>query len=145
MKNSDIGYLIKITSDKLKTNGDASLKKMNLTFAQSRMLSFLNNNNGQATQKELEIFLDVSHPTVVGIVSRMEQNGYVVSWMDDKNKRNKNIKLTDKAREVAKEFEEDIAASEKIMLESLSDEDIECLKHSLTVIYNNLAKRPIKL
>ena len=56
MPRKDIGYLIKNINDKLKVKADADLKHSNLTLAQSRVLTFLASQDGQATQKEIEIF-----------------------------------------------------------------------------------------
>ena len=138
MLERDIGYLIKNINDKLKMKADADLKQYNLTLAQSRVFAFLHNNGGQATQKEIEVFLEVSHPTVVGIVSRMEQNGHVTSWIDDQDRRNKIVKLTETAKALGIDMEHDISANEQKMLSSLSEADIECLREMLLTIYKNL-------
>ena len=76
------GYLLKIITDVLVRESNHMLKKQDLTWAQSRLIGFLSRNGGECTQKELESFLEVSHPTVVGIVSRMEQNGFVTCRID---------------------------------------------------------------
>lgn len=138
MQKKDIGYLIKLISDKLKANADADLKRYNITLTQSRVFNFLSNKGGQSTQKEIEIFLEVSHPTVVGIVSRMEQNGYVTSWIDENDKRNKNVKLTKQAELLGMDMEQNIFDTEKNLLVSLSEEDISHLREMLFVIYKNL-------
>ena len=138
MLERDIGYLIKNINDKLKMKADADLKQYNLTLAQSRVFAFLHNNGGLATQKEIEVFLEVSHPTVVGIVSRMEQNGHVTSWIDDQDRRNKIVKLTETAKALGIDMEHDISANEQKMLSSLSEADIECLREMLLTIYKNL-------
>lgn len=138
MPEKDIGYLIKNINDKLKVKADADLKRYNLTLTQSRVFAFLNSKGGQATQKEIEIFLEVSHPTVVGIVSRMEQNGYVTSWIDGNDKRNKNVRLTKQAETLGMDMEHRILANEQKMVASLSDEDVERLKEMLLVISKNL-------
>lgn len=139
MPVKDIGYLIKNINDKLKVKADADLKQYNLTLTQSRVLTFLNRKGGQAMQKEIELFLKVSHPTVVGIVSRMEQNGYVTSWIDGNDKRNKIVKLTKQAEALGMDMEYSILSNEQKMLASLSDEDIERLREILLTIYKNLA------
>ncbi|MGM9521063.1 MAG: MarR family winged helix-turn-helix transcriptional regulator [Oscillospiraceae bacterium] len=138
MAKKDVGYFIKNINDKLKVKADADLRNYNLTLAQSRVLAFLNSRGGKATQKEIEVFLEVSHPTVVGIVSRMEQNGHVISWIDATDKRNKIVKLTEQAEAMGMDMEQNILANEKKMLASLSDEDIENLRRMLMVIYKNL-------
>ena len=138
MVQKDIGYLIKNINDKLKVKADADLKRYHLTLSQSRVFTFLLGRGGQATQKEIEDHLEVAHPTVVGIVSRMEQNGHVVCWLDEKDKRNKIVRLTKQARSLARDMQENIRSNEKRMLSSFSDEDVERLKEMLTVIYTNL-------
>lgn len=138
MPQKDIGYLIKNINDRLKVKADADLKNSNLTLAQSRVLAFLASQGGQATQKEIEVFLEVSHPTVVGIISRMEQNGHLHCWVDEKDKRNKIVAWTEQAKALDDEMERRIAANEKRLLASLSEEEIKTLKQMLLTIYNNL-------
>lgn len=138
MPKKDVAYLIKNINDKLKVKVDADLKRYNLTFTQSRVFAFLNGKGGQATQKEIELFLEVSHPTVVGIVSRMEQNGYVTTWLDDKDKRNKIVRLTKQAEEIGIDMEQNMLENERMLLAPLSAEESERLKEMLTAIYNQL-------
>lgn len=138
MPKKDVAYLIKNINDKLKVKADADLKRYNLTFTQSRVFAYLNGKGGRATQKEIELFLEVSHPTVVGIVSRMEQNGYVTTWLDDKDKRNKIVKLTKQAEEIGIDMEQNMLENERMLLAPLSAEESERLKEMLTAIYNQL-------
>ena len=138
MEEKDIGYLIKNINDKLKVKADADLKHSKLTLAQSRVLAFLDRRGGQATQKEIEVYLEVSHPTVVGIISRMKQNGHLRCWVDETDKRNKIVALTEQAKALGEEMEQRISANEKMLLASLSEADIKKLKQLLLIIYNNL-------
>lgn len=138
MPQKDIGYLIKNINDRLKVKADADLKQSKLTLAQSRVLAFLDSRGGQATQKEIEVFLEVSHPTVVGIISRMEQNGHLQCWVDETDKRNKIVALREQAKTLGKEMEQRILANEKKLLASLSEDDIKKLKQMLLTVYNNL-------
>ncbi|MGN0184078.1 MAG: MarR family winged helix-turn-helix transcriptional regulator [Aristaeellaceae bacterium] len=137
MPDRDIGYLIKNINDKLKARADAELKKYRLTLAQSRVLAYLCSRGGQATQKEIEVYLEVSHPTVVGIVSRMEQNGYVTCW-PSADRRNKNVKLTAQAEAIGMDMEQDIRANERALLAPFSPEDQKRLREMLLVISRNL-------
>lgn len=138
MREADIGYLLKNLNDKMKIKADADLKSYNLTFTQSRVCAFLEDCRGQATQKEIEVFLDVSHPTVVGIVSRLEQNGYVETYFDENDKRNKIVKLTRRAVDIGEEMQKHISENEKNLLSSLSQDEIRQLKRLLLVLYGNL-------
>ncbi|MGN0133297.1 MAG: MarR family winged helix-turn-helix transcriptional regulator, partial [Anaerotignum sp.] len=119
--NKGVGYLIKVIHEKIKVKADADLKRHNLTLTQSRVLIYLTERGGEATQKEIETFMEVSHPTIVGILSRMEQNGFLTTWMDSENKRNKIVRLTEKALSTGKEITSFIAQNENEMLVSLTD------------------------
>lgn len=138
MEVRHIGYLMKVINDKMKVKADKDLKSHNLTLSQSRVLAFLNSRGGTATQKEIEEFLEVSHPTVVGIVSRMEQNHHVVTWMDSKDRRNKMVQLTQDARVIGQNMDEMISSQEEIMLKGLTTEQVIELERMLTIIYKNL-------
>lgn len=138
MIKKDVGYLIKNINDKLKTRADSDLMKLNLTLTQSRVLALLINAEGVSTQKEIEMFLEVSHPTVVGIITRMEQKGYVKCHFDQKDRRNKIVEITDVAKDLGSSLEEQINKNGQRMLRSLSEEEVKKLEEMLTVIYKNI-------
>lgn len=137
MHAKGIGYLIKSIDDKLKVRADAQLKSSGLTLSQSRVLAILNSSGGQATQKEIEDFLEVSHPTVVGIVSRMEQNGFLTTCFDTKQ-RSKVVMLTEKARIMGKDMDATIQEQENAMLKGLTSEEIALLEKALLIMYRNV-------
>lgn len=137
MLKNDVGYLIKSINDKLKVRADAELKKYHLTMSQSRVLVYLRSRGGQATQKEIETFLDVAHPTVVGLVSRMEQNGYVTCWPCEDG-RNKYVKLTPQAEAIDKDMQENMHANEEMLLAPLSPEERELLRDLLLTVAEHL-------
>lgn len=133
-----IGYLIKQITDKLKVSADASLKDSNLTLAQARVLEYILDKGGKVTQKSIEDYLDVSHPTVVGIVSRMEKNGYLSCYVDGEDKRNKIVEITEQATLISQEIQGARAAQEKRLLSGLTEEDVENLYRMLCVIRKNI-------
>ena len=137
MIKNDVGYLIKSINDKLKVRADAELKQYHLTMSQSRVLVYLRSRGGQATQKEIETFLDVAHPTVVGLVSRMEQNGYVTCWPCEDG-RNKYVKLTPQAEAIDKDMQENMHANEEMLLAPLSPEERERLRDLLLTVAEHL-------
>ena len=137
MLKNDVGYLIKGINDKLKVKADAELKQYNLAMAQCRVLTYLSSQGGQTTQKEIEVFLNVSHPTVVGIVSRMEQNGYVTCWPCGDG-RNKYVKLTPQAEAIDKDMHRNQLENEEMLLAPLSPEDRERLRDLLLTVAEHL-------
>lgn len=133
-----IGYFFKRIDNRLKSNADAALGKHGLTFAQSRIIRFLAERGGQTTQKEIEDYAHVSHPTIVGIVTRMEQSGFLSTCTDPSDKRNKVVRLTDKAKDINLEIRRSIDDGEREMLKSFSEEEVEQLRGYLIRICNNL-------
>ncbi len=138
MKEKNIGYLIKIISDKLRMRADADMVEHNLTLSQCRVHAYLNHHDGEATQKEIETFMEVSHPTVVGIISRMERAGHVVTRTDETDKRNKIVRLTDESRAMGWEIEQTTLAREKAMLAPLTEAEVSELRRMLEIIYQNI-------
>ena len=138
MKEKNIGYLIKSISDKLRMRADADMVEHNPTLSQCRVHAYLNHHDGEATQKEIETFMEVSHPTVVGIISRMERAGHVVTRTDETDKRNKIVRLTDESRAMGWEIEQTTLAREKAMLAPLTEEEVSELRRMLEIIYQNI-------
>ena len=131
-------------TDKIKIQADANLAQHDLTLTQSRVLGYLEQNGGIATQKEIEGFLQVSHPTVAGVIGRMEQKGFVSCRADPADKRSKLVCQTPRAAEIAHdaeiahEMQATIAAAEQQMLRSLTPKQIAALEASLRTIYADL-------
>lgn len=138
MNPQDIGFIIKIISEKLKVHADADLKQRNLTISQARVLEFLEHHEGQATQKEIELHLNVAHPTVVGLVQRLEKNGFLTCNVDSRDKRNRVIMLTNKAAAMSVVLEKSLKDREKILLSSLSTDEVNELRRMLYVIFHNI-------
>ena len=106
MEQYPIGCLLKMITDKIKIQADANLAQHDLTLTQSRVLGYLEQNGGIATQKEIEGFLQVSHPTVAGVIGRMEQKGFVRCRLDPADKRSKLVCQTPRAAEIAHEMQD---------------------------------------
>lgn len=137
MKKKSIGGMIKYISDKVRQKADNNLKDHNVTLSQVRVLNFLWRENGSCSQKQIEDFLQVSHPTVVGLVSRMEQSGYIQTSVSPDDKRNKIVTVTDSGMSLACElcrYTEDI---DKRMLVGLTDEQQAQLADMLYIVAQN--------
>lgn len=136
--NHGIGYQFKIINDRIKARADADLKTHDLTLTQTRVLGFLAESGGQATQKEIEADLQVSHPTVVGIISRMEQKSFLCTWTDPMDRRNKIVRLTDKAIKLDREIDATVAMQDEMLLRGLSEQQVDELRNCLARIVRNL-------
>ncbi len=138
ISNHTIGGTLKYTCDRIRCLADANLKKYDLTLSQVRTLRFIQLNGGECTQKQIEDFLRVSHPTVVGLVCRLEQNGYITTEICQKDKRNKIVKATQKAQEVSSQLRNQMDRTDEKMLQGFSLEDKEIFLSYLKKIIDNL-------
>lgn len=134
----DVGGLIKSIDEKLKAKADADMRSYHLTMVQSFVLTYLHDHGGQATQKEIETHLDVSHPAVVGIISRMEQNGHLVTWFDPQNKRNKIVRLTPAAEALGDSINQRRVQWEQAMLKGFEPEETKLFMQMLQRLYDNI-------
>jgi len=141
MYREPVGYLLKQITDKIKASADASLKSRALTLSQMRVLEFISHHEEGITQKAIEEHFQVSHPTIVGIITRMEKNGYLECWMDPEDKRNKVVCLTAKAQSIAMETRQEIERQEMRLLKGFSEEQIDGLYEALYQIFKNVSER----
>ena len=136
--NHGIGYQFKIINDRIKQRADADLQSHDLTLTQTRVLGFIMEAGGQVNQKEIERDLQVSHPTVVGLVSRMEQKGFLTSWVDPMDRRSKLIRVTEKAVETDREIDATVQMQDAMLLRGLTPQQVEVLRTCLDQICENL-------
>ena len=94
-----IGYLLARIHSNMDRRANNNLKASGMTFSQMRLMHFLFK-QGEATpsQKDIEDFLQVSHPTVVGLIQRLEAKELVRSGFDSQDRRVKSVYLTEAGR-----------------------------------------------
>ena len=137
--SQELGPLLKQINDRMQAAADEGMAKRDLTLAQARVLGFLKRSGGQATQKDIEVHLAVSHPTVVGIVARMEKKGFIVCHPDSTDRRNKIVCLTQKAVEISDQIKVGIANAEAWLLRGFSDDETAQLKYLLERLLSNIS------
>lgn len=132
MKNHlSYGILLKQIGDELQKKADNELRAQNLTMAQAGALSVLYYApEKQLSMKELEKNLRVAQSTVVGIISRLEQKGFVESYGDLSDKRIKLVRITQAGIERFFATEQHMARTEQHIVSGLTETEREIF-HSL--------------
>lgn len=135
-----IAYMMKMIVDRADTLFHEVMGPIPVTAPQCRLLMYLDSRKGApVSQRELEGYLGVSHTTVKGLLSRLEEKGYVRTAFDDAaDARVKHAYLTEKyhrshadARAVIDRFEAEV-------VRGLSDEEQETMKKLLARLYANV-------
>lgn len=94
-KTRDCGLLIKQINDELRKNANNTLRSLDMTLAQLEALDQLDHaSEGQYSLKELEQILHVAQSTTAGIISRLEQKGFVEGFGDRGDRRVKMVRIT---------------------------------------------------
>ncbi len=136
---SDVGYLLKVIQENADRHANQLFKPVDLTSSQVRVLKFLRGRKGEkTTQKDIENYLKVSHPTVVGIVQRLENKGFIWTEFNGQDKRNKYIYLTQKEEDLFVQMKNSHEKFENLLTAGMTSDQIEQLKELLQMIYDNV-------
>lgn len=94
-KQQDCGLLLKQINDELRKNANNALRSQDMTLAQLEALIKLEQApDGQRSLKELEQALHVAQSTAAGIMTRLEQKGFVEGFGDTDDRRVKRVRIT---------------------------------------------------
>lgn len=125
MENMDkytCGALLKQINDVMEKNANNALRGQDLTISQSGVLVLLDGKlEKTATFKELEKEFGVSQPTMVGILSRLEQKKLVEILIDPGDKRIRLAHLTQRGADKCKEGYKHMKSAEELLLNGLTD------------------------
>ena len=139
-RESDVGFLIKLIYDAHGKVLYQRFRSEGITPAQAEVLRFIMAQGGaRITLRDVETFLGVSHPTVVGLVSRLVEKGLLISVPDPEDKRARNLYPLPPA-DAKGEALDAIEDSEELLTRGLSPEERAELVRMLKVVRDNLQK-----
>ncbi len=114
-------------------------KEYGISIPQLLCLNFLNEKDTfQASHKELKDFLKLNASTVTGIITRLEQKGFVARLPKKGDKRVGLISITANGAKLLEEVPEPLHEQLSNKLKKLSPEDLNKLIESFDVITNFL-------
>ncbi|MEX2138779.1 MAG: MarR family transcriptional regulator [Pirellulales bacterium] len=133
-----VGYWICRASRAFEKAMNDELAPRGITYRQAQVLWLLAH-EGSLSQTDLAERMRIEPPTLVGILDRMEREGWIRRESDDQDRRRKFVAPLAKAKPVWSKI---IACSDKIRArgnEGLSDDDQQLLKRLLDRIIENLS------
>ena len=137
--NKDIGIKLKMIDEALARNANNQLASVGLTLSQVNLLGALSQQPGrQTTQRQLETLLGVSHPTVVGLVKRLEAKEFVETHFSADDGRMKIVQLTAKGEHIVDDGAEKRGEAENWLTRGLSDAEVGQLNALLGKVLDNL-------
>lgn len=133
------GRLVKQIHDGLEKQANNDLRTHDLTMAQVSVLMLLNDaDKGTLALKEIEKALHVAQSTSAGIVSRLEQKGFVESFGDAQDRRIKLVRITEAGRQCCGEARANMDHADDILLAGLSEEERTILRMLLVRVCRNV-------
>ena len=86
------GYMLRVLHSKTSQMVTQALASMELTSSQGHIMGFISMCPQAPCAKDIEENLKMSHPTVSGILSRLEKKGLIEALSDPADKRIKLVK-----------------------------------------------------
>lgn len=133
-----IGFLFKQINNVYEKDFNNRLKTLGITASQCAVLDYLfHSSKEEINQKDVEKALSLKNPTVTGLLQRLDEKGFVLTVPSTKDKRCKNIYLTEKAYDIQKRMEADRKKIDKELTIGMSKKEIQALQKMLSrVLYN---------
>ena len=132
------GYFIRVLENGTQQAMNNALASMDLTAAQGHVMGFITHSKVPPCPKDIEGKFQLSHPTVSGILSRLEQKGFVEMRPDEQDRRCKRIYVSAKGRELDETMHQTIRATEEKMVQDFTEEEKEQFQNLLKRAIHNL-------
>lgn len=135
--DDSVGYWVGITSHVMRRALDAELTRENITFRQWEVLAWIAL-TGEPSQVELADRIGVEAPTLAGILTRMERDGWLERIPCPQDRRRKRIRPTPKAEAIWNRTVQCCRRVRARAIEGISAEELERLKGICEKIRRNL-------
>ena len=103
----------------------AALAQMDLTASQGRIMGFLAHQDQPPCSRDIEEEFNLSHPTVSGLLSRLEKKDFIQLQPDETDRRCKRIYLLPKGREFTERIHRTILETETQMVQGFTEAEVE--------------------
>lgn len=121
---------------------DCAMESMELTAVQGHIMAYLAHAETPPCPRDLEAEFHLTHPTVSGILSRLEQKGFLELRTDPEDRRCKRIYVLDKGWQCHEVMHRTIQENERRMTEGFTPEEQELFAGLLRRAIHNMGGDP---
>lgn len=132
------GPLLRMLHVALDQSANTALESMELTASQGHILGFTVRQKTPPCPKDIEEAFHLSHPTVSGLLSRMEKKGFLELRTDENDRRCKRIHILPKGMECCHEIYHSILESETRLTAGFTPEELTKFRELLERAVTNL-------
>ena len=129
------------TMDQAMTNALAS---MDLTAAQGQIMAFITHRETAPCARDIEEALQLAHPTVSGLLSRLEKKGFVEFRPDEQDRRCKRIYILPKGEQMHETMHRTILETEERLVAGFTQEEQDRFHEMLLRAIDNMGANPCK-
>ena len=118
-----LGHYVRILhwcTDQRITN---ALAEMELTASQGPILSYIAHRKSPPCARDIEEIFHLSHPTVSGLLARLEKKGFIEFFPDASARRCIRIRLRSKGQQCIEIMHRTITENERVMVQGFSEEE----------------------
>ena len=140
--SAHFGHLVRILhwcTDQAMTS---ALEQLELTAAQGHIMGYLIHCSDPPCPRDVEETFHLSHPTVSGILSRLEQKGFVELRPDAKDRRCKRIWVLPKGMQCHELMNQTILRNEEQLVRGFTPEERELFRSCLNRAIANMGHSP---
>ena len=119
-----------------------AMAEMDLTSAQGRIMGFLVKRGSPPCANDIEEEFNLSHPTVSGLLSRLERKNFIEFRPDAQDKRCKRIYILPKGEACNERIYHTILENERLIVRGFSEDEKVQFADFLTRAANNLGCDP---
>ena len=135
----NLGPRLRYLNNRITQYMDQQFLALDLTSTQSFILHYLVlHEDEHVYPKDLEKRFQLTHPTVSGVLQRMEAKQFVVLEPDRDDRRCKRIRLTERARQCDAAVGQAFETLECVMCSGMSGEEQQTLRRLLDLAADNL-------
>ena len=121
--NTNYGHLLRILHWCTDQSMTSALEKMELTAAQGHIMGFLVHSPEPPCPRDVEEKFHLSHPTVSGLLQRLEKKAFIQLRCDERDRRCKRIHVLPKGKMCMEKMHQVIQTNEKRLVEGFSEEE----------------------
>lgn len=136
-----IGFMFKQINTIYEKDLNNLLKTVGITASQCAVLDYLFRSNEEVVnQRDIERALSLRNPTVTGLLKRLDEKGFILSVPNEKDKRCKNIYLTEKAYDIQRRMDADRKKIDKRFTLGMNKKEKAALEKMLERVLHNIAE-----
>lgn len=122
----------------------AALAQMELTAAQSHILCYITYRKNPPCARDIEEAFQLSHPTVSGILSRLEQKDFIEMRPDELDRRCKRIYIREKGLQLDEMMHQTVRSTEERMVQGFTEDEKAQFADLLRRAIDNMGGNPCK-